>query len=206
MIDQQLDARTTIPPDEAEDDVLVTLFQAGDARTFRTLVARHGQRVRNIVWSILGDRTVVDDITQDVFVKAWQALPSFRFESAFTTWLHRIVINRCRDELRRRKARRMLSLNGLLDGVLHESDRALITHIEDTETPAIVTRALEALPEKYRLPVVLRDVDGRSYEEIAEILGCELGTVKSRLARARARLRETLGPLLHESLPRAQGL
>jgi RNA polymerase sigma-70 factor, ECF subfamily len=181
---------------ETGDDVLVTLFQAGESDMFRLLVERHRERVRGLIYSILNDPSVVDDLAQDVFIRVFEALPRFRFDAAFTTWLYRITVNRCRDEIRRKKLRSWLSLHHLLE----RNDRELARHTtvapEDPETREIIGRAIEALPEKFRIPILLRDVDGLSYEEIAEVLECEIGTVKSRLFRGRALLRTALQPLM----------
>lgn len=186
--DEHATTRTTMH----DDDVLVTLFQGGDRDAFRHLVERHERRVRAMIASMLGSRSTVDDIAQDVFLNVWRALPGFRFDAAFSTWLYRIVLNRCRDEIRTRRVRRILSLNGLLEARDPDTEAQLVTHQHDTELPDLIAAELAALPPRYKEPIILKDIDGRSYDDIASILQIELGTVKSRLARGRAMLRDRL--------------
>jgi RNA polymerase sigma-70 factor (ECF subfamily) len=184
--------------DEKSDEVLIALFQQGERSTFRALVERYQGRIKNLLYSIFHDPDVIDDLAQEVFIKAYEALPRFRFQSSFYTWLYRIAVNKSRDELRRRKIRRMFSLQTLLDSADHELGSKLTVEPRDNEIQELIAAALKALPERYRLAVVLKDIEGLSYEEIAEVLQCELGTVKSRLFRARAMLRNVLKPFLEE--------
>ena len=186
------------PPriEEAGDDILVTRFQTGDESAFRQLMERHSERVRNLIYSIFSSVELVDDLTQDVFIKAYRALGQFRFDAAFSTWLYRITVNHCRDEMRKRKLRRCLSLQSLLDTRDKEVTMKTSVHPQEHETREWIDRGLQRLPDKYRVPVILKDVEGLSYEEMAEIMSCELGTVKSRLSRGRDMLRKYLKPLL----------
>jgi RNA polymerase sigma-70 factor, ECF subfamily len=186
------------PPriEEAGDDILVTRFQTGDESAFRKLMERHSERVRNLIYSIFNSAELVDDLTQDVFIKAFRALGQFRFDAAFSTWLYRIAVNHCRDEMRKRKLRRYLSLQSLLDTRDKEVTMKTSVHPQEHETREWIDRGLQSLPEKYRIPVILKDVEGLTYEEMAEIMSCELGTVKSRLSRGRDMLRTYLKPLL----------
>lgn len=186
------------PPriEEAGDDILVTRFQTGDESAFRQLMERHSERVRNLIYSIFNSAELVDDLTQDVFIKAFRALGQFRFDAAFSTWLYRIAVNHCRDEMRKRKLRRYLSLQTLLDTRDKEVTMKTSVHPQEHETREWIDRGLQRLPDKYRVPVILKDVEGLSYEEMAEIMSCELGTVKSRLSRGRDMLRNYLKPLL----------
>ncbi len=179
-----------------DDDVLITLFQSGDERAFRILVERYQERIRNLIYSILNRSDVVDDLAQEIFIRVYQALPKFRFESSFYTWLYRIAVNKVRDEMRRKKAKKFLSLQKLMDDADTELTMKMAVQPEDHAMDEVIGKALDSLPEKFRLPVVLKDVDGLSYEEIAEVLECEVGTVKSRLSRARAQLRKILKPML----------
>jgi len=181
---------------ESGDDALVTMAQGGDEHAFRTLVERHKERVRNMIHNILHDRDAIDDIAQDVFIKVYTGLPMFRFDAAFTTWLYRITVNKCRDELRKRRVRRFLSLNMLMEN----NDREL--HDRLSQAPAEpgmdreIRAALAGVPDLYRIPVVLRDIDGLSNEEISALIDAPAGTVKSRIARGRALLRSMLEPVL----------
>ncbi|MDX9758274.1 MAG: RNA polymerase sigma factor [Bacteroidota bacterium] len=183
---------------EYGDDVLITRFQSGDESAFRPLMDRHVERVRNLIFSVFRSVDVVDDLTQDVFLKAYRALGQFRFDAAFSTWLYRIAINHCRDEMRKRRLRRVFSLHTLLERQDAEVTRNTAVFPVDHETRELIDRGLRRLPEKYRLPVILKDVEGLSYEEIADVLRCELGTVKSRLSRGRELLRRFLSPLLED--------
>jgi RNA polymerase sigma-70 factor (ECF subfamily) len=185
-----------VSAERRDDDVLITLFQSGDERAFRVLVERYQERIRNLIYSILNRSDVVDDLAQEVFIRVYQALPKFRFESSFYTWLYRIAVNRVRDEMRRKKAKHFLSLQKLIDDADTELTMKMAVPPEDHTMDEAIGKALDSLPEKFRLPVVLKDIDGLSYEEIAEVLECEVGTVKSRLSRARAQLRKILKPML----------
>jgi len=185
----------TIPLEAKSDEALITMFQGGDRSTYRVLVDRHRERVRNVVFAIFRDTDIVDDMAQEVFIKAYEALPNFRFESSFYTWLYRITVNKARDEMRKRKVKRFFSLDLMTEQKEHHPE---------LQTPAptdmgvadMVAQALDKLPEKFRLPVILKDIEGLSYDEIAEALECEVGTVKSRLSRARAMLRTILAPMM----------
>jgi RNA polymerase sigma-70 factor, ECF subfamily len=184
--------------DRQSDEVLITLFQGGDESAFRNLVERYQEKIRSLVYAIVHDQEAIDDLAQDVFIKAYEALPRFRFESSFYTWVYRIAINRSRDELRRKKVRRFFSYQSVEESTGKSIDEHLSVEPEDYEIKEIVSWGLRQLPEKYRMPVVLKDMDGMSYEEIADTLDCELGTVKSRISRGRAMLRKKLAPLLEE--------
>lgn len=183
---------------EKSDEVLITLFQNGEHSVYRILVERHQERVRNLIYSIFHDNEIVDDLAQEVFIKAYEALPSFRLDSSFYTWLYRITVNRSRDEMRRRKIRRFLSFQTLEDEANKEFVAKMSVAPENRDAKELVTVGLQALPEKFRSVIILKDLEGLSYEEIADVLQCELGTVKSRLSRARTMLRKVLQPLLDE--------
>ena len=180
------------------DEVLITLFQHGEKGVYRILVERYQERVRNLIYSIFHESEIVDDLAQEIFIKAYEALPTFRLDSSFYTWLYRITVNKSRDEMRRRKVRRFLSFQTLTDEANKELTAKLSVPPEERDAKEIVALGLQALPEKFRSAIILKDIDGLSYEEIADVLQCELGTVKSRLSRARSMLRKVLQPLLEE--------
>ncbi len=194
----EMDLEPQVPLEKKRDDVLITLFQSGEEHVFRFLVERYMDRVRNIIYSILREHDAVDDLAQEVFIKVYEALPRFRFESSFYTWIYRITVNKTRDELRRRKVRRLISI----ENAAERSDREISEHLSTTqkssEASEIVTKSLQLLPEKFRTPIVLKDIEGMSYEEIADVLQCRIGTVKSRLSRGRSMLRKALKPLLED--------
>ncbi len=185
--------------DEKKDDVLITLFQTGEDDAFRVLVERYQERVRNLIHSIFHDPALVDDLAQEVFIKAFLALPNFRFESSFYTWIYRIAVNKSRDEMRRRKVKKWLSFASMAETTDKEFHEKTSVHPVNNEAQELVAKGLELLPEKFRVPILLKDIDGFSYEEMADVMQCELGTVKSRLSRGRAMLRIVLKPLLEEA-------
>jgi len=181
-----------------DDEALIITFQGGDLDAYRFLVERYQERIRNLLYSIFHDRDFIDDLAQEVFIKAYQALPHFRFEASFYTWLYRIAVNKSRDELRKKKARRFFSFQTLDEGIEKELNVRLSVQPENRDTQELVAMGLQILPEKFRTAIVLKDIEGLSYDEIAEVMQCELGTVKSRISRARAMLRKALKPLMEE--------
>jgi RNA polymerase sigma-70 factor (ECF subfamily) len=172
-----------------DDFSLIQRFIEGDESTFRTLVQRHKDKIRNIIYLALNSNDAVDDIAQDVLITIYKNLKSFRFESQFSTWLYRITVNKCRDHLRKVRIRSIFT--PIKDG---EEDPVYIPSMENKDISEIVHNAISKLPEKLRLPLLLKDIEGLSYQEIAEAVDCEIGTVKSRIFRAREGLRELLKP------------
>ncbi len=185
----------------ASDEAIITLFQSGQKEVYRVLVERYQERIRNLLYSIFHESDYVNDLAQEVFIKAYQALASFRFESSFYTWLYRIAVNKSRDELRRRKLRRFFSFQALDEGVARELEFKMSTPPENRDAHELISMGLKLLPEKFRMAIVLKDIEGLSYEEIADVMQCELGTVKSRLSRGRTMLRNAIKPLLEEVHP-----
>lgn len=196
MVNQAVVRETDTALDQKSDDVLITLFQSGEEEVFRFLVERYRERVRNLIYSIFNDSSVVDDIAQEVFIRVYEALPKFRFEASFYTWLYRITVNKSRDEMRKKKRQKFFSLHSMLDASNTEFHSKIRVYPEDTSAQELVSKGLQQLPEKFRVPIILKDIDGLSYEEMAEVMQCEIGTVKSRLSRARTMLRNVLIPLL----------
>ncbi|MHB8904671.1 MAG: RNA polymerase sigma factor [Melioribacteraceae bacterium] len=176
-----------------EDFTLIRSFINGEESTFKILVLKHKEKVRNLVFITLGDTEFVDDISQDVFISVYHKLNEFRFESKFTTWLYRITVNKCRDYLRKKRVRSIFV-------PIKDSDSEYGTgpFSEDVDIPQLVRSSIEKLPEKLRIPLVLRDIDGLSYKEIADQLGIEVGTIKSRIFRARESLKIILEPYQKE--------
>jgi len=185
--------------DDRSDEILVTRFQQGDEAAFRLLVERYQEKIRNLIFSIFNDTELVDDLAQEVFIKAYEGLPNFRFQSSLYTWLYRIAVNRSRDEMRKRKVRKWLSLHALMESNDRELHQKMTTQPDATDAAEIVSKGLQQLPEKFRIAIVLKDIEGLSYEEIADVMQCEVGTVKSRLSRARSMLRTVVQPLLEEA-------
>ena len=179
-----------------EDDfAIIKRFIDGDKSAFQILVKRHKEKVRNIVYITMNNSAMVDDIAQEVFINVYRNLKYFRFDSQFTTWLYRITVNRCKDYLRKMNVRKIFS--PLEEGAEVSEFPA---PIENKDVSKIVMDAISKLPVKLRVPLLLKDIEGFSYQEISETLKCEMGTVKSRIFRGRERLREILRPLEKELL------
>jgi RNA polymerase sigma-70 factor (ECF subfamily) len=188
---------------------LLEAFRAGDQGAFDLLVDRHQTRVYRLCVRLLGDRDAALDAAQESFVKAWRALPRFQGNARFSTWLTRISINQCRNELRKRgtvKHTRPLSLDDRVPG----TDVARIATLEgDAPTPLermrgsevaqAFARALDALDPDSREVLMLTEVESLSYERIAEVLDVPTGTVRSRLHRARAEVRRRMAAVLDPS-------
>lgn len=175
----------------ANERELVQRAQAGDPDAFAMLVAQHQRFVYNLALRAVNDAHEAEDIAQEAFVRAWRALPNFRRQSQFRTWLYRIVTNLCYNRLPR--LRRELSTLGekALD-VPDDPARDPSMRFEASELRAFLHQQIDALPESYRMLIVLRYQQDLSYEEIADVLSLPLGTVKTGLFRARARLREAV--------------
>lgn len=176
-----------------DDDLapLVEQSRAGDTAAFAALVAETKDYVYNLAYNVLGNPQEAEDMTQEVYVRVWRALPDFRAESKFTTWLYRIAINACLN--RRRQLRREMqtvdhedALQGLITAEDQDSDPVQAT--VDREVAAILWQTVDRLPDKYRLVIALFYQEGLSYEQIADLLSLPLGTVKSHLSRARSAL------------------
>ena len=184
-----------------DDQTLIDRCRNGDVAAFEPLVQKYRDRAWRLAFRVLRDREDAWDVTQEAFVRAWQALPSFRGQSAFYTWLFRIVVNVASDRARQRAARgRAFGTERVPE---EDWERAMVDpgaapddEARRAEERARITRALAALPEHHRTIIMLSDLEGLSYREIAEVLGIPMGTVMSRLHHARKRLRDVLGPML----------
>lgn len=174
-----------------DDFSLIKQFIDGDESVFSELLKRHKEKVRNIIYLTLSNSDGVDDIGQEVFITVYRHLKSFRFESQFTTWLYRITINKCKDHLRKKNIRSIFL-------PLKDEEPVFESINEDTDIKHIVRNAIATLPDKLRIPLVLKDLEGFSYQEIADTMECEIGTVKSRIFRAREALKKILKPLEKE--------
>jgi len=175
---------------ERPDEELVRRYVAGDRAAFSALVSRHERRVYNLAYRMLGREEDARDATQDAFLTALRKLSSFRAEAAFTTWMHRVTVNACYDILRKRKREPVL-------GEPEEEDRNRVgpaspDHAESAATAIDVQRALALVPQEFRAVLILHDIQDLPYEEIAEIVGIPIGTVKSRLHRGRVALGKLL--------------
>jgi RNA polymerase sigma-70 factor (ECF subfamily) len=189
-----------------EDALLIKAFQRGDKKAFDQLVIRHKDRIFNLCYRFLGDYEEANDSAQEAFVKAYGSLKTFRLESAFSTWLYRIAVNTCKNKLGssgHKAKRKTVSLDnpgnnedGPLPMEIQNGSPSPLARMEEKERMRLVQTALDTLPTEFKMVVALRDIEGLSYEDIAEITGLNLGTVKSRIARARTDLRNKLRGVL----------
>jgi RNA polymerase sigma-70 factor (ECF subfamily) len=175
------------------DERLVRRFQEGSADAFEVLVQRHGARVYNLCFRILGDPEEAADASQDTFLAALRKLNTFRGDSAFTTWLHRVAVNACYDSLRRKRRRPLLQIVRHEDDDRPEPSLPSPDHADQVVFSVDVGRALMEVPEEFRVVLVLADVQDLPYDEIARVLEIPVGTVKSRVFRGRAALGRALG-------------
>jgi RNA polymerase sigma-70 factor (ECF subfamily) len=193
------------------DATLVERCRANDRTAFNEVVSRYKNRVYNSVYRMLGNASDAEDLTQEVFVRLYTSLDSFRSQASLNTWLFRIASNLCIDYFRRSKKHRAIaySLDEPLGGDAEASEGSGASHeVSDTtyephrlaerqELSEQIQVALAGLPEKLRAVLLLHDIEGIPYEEIAQVVGCPLGTVKSRLFNARLQLRQRLTGYLH---------
>jgi RNA polymerase sigma-70 factor (ECF subfamily) len=180
------------------DERLVRRFQEGSADAFEVLVQRHGTRVYNLCFRILGDPEEAADASQDTFLAALRKLNTFRGDSAFTTWLHRVAVNACYDSLRRKRRRPLLQIVRDEDDDRPEPSLPSPDHADQVVFSVDVGRALMEVPEEFRVVLVLADVRDLPYDEIARMLEIPVGTVKSRVFRGRAALGRALGAARRE--------
>ena len=189
--------------DREIDQQLVERAQRGDKRAFELLVLKYQRKLGRLLSRFVRDPAEVEDVTQEAFIKAYRALPGFRGESAFYTWLYRIGINTAKNYLvalgRRaptttgfdnEEAEGFEDADQLRDANTPESE------MEGKEIAATVNRAMDALPKDLRTAITLREIEGLSYEEIASVMNCPVGTVRSRIFRAREAIAAELRPLL----------
>ena len=188
----------------SEDLELVERCQSGDGDAFRLLVERYQERIYNVACSIVGNTETAQDVAQEAFVRAYQALSGFRGASGFYTWLYRITVNVSLNMAQKEKRRHdSTSLDSLLDST-HMSPEALFENntpssdFERVQLRETIQSFINTLSLDHRTVIVLKDIEGLSQEEIAEILDCSVGTVKSRLSRARNHLKDLLRPMYQE--------
>jgi RNA polymerase sigma-70 factor (ECF subfamily) len=183
-----------------EDKDLIGAFQTGDKSAFDDLVRKHQDRIFNLCYWLLGDYQEANDCAQDTFIKIFRNLAKFRFESTFLTWAHRIAVNTCKNRLKSfhyRFSRKLVRLDnsggsaGSVDAIADETGSPEMAH-EKKERRYLIRKAINALPAEKKMVIVLRDIQGLSYEEIVKLTGINPGTLKSKLARARQELKSKL--------------
>lgn len=188
------------------DALLVERVKQGDVRAFELLVVKYQRRIERLIARMVRDVDLVQDIAQETFIRAYRALPQFRGDSAFYTWLYRIAVNTAKKALVDLKRDPLVSEGALGGSDDSEETSRLENELSDGETPeallaskeiaAAVNAAIDALSEDLRQAITLREIEGLSYEEIAEVMNCPIGTVRSRIFRAREAIAARLRPLL----------
>jgi RNA polymerase sigma-70 factor (ECF subfamily) len=183
-----------------EDEALIQAFQNGKDAAFEKLVLKHKDRVFNLCYWFLGDYQEANDCAQDTFIKIYRNLKKFRFESTFSTWVYRITVNTCKNKVKSfhfKFSKKAVRLNHLdrpnhpnPSGEIADESRSPVIEHEKKERRLLFKKAINSLPADKKTVIVLRDIQGLSYEQIATITGLNLGTVKSKLARARQDLKQ----------------
>lgn len=189
--------------DREVDQQLVERAQSGDKHAFELLVAKYQRRLGRLISRFVRDAAEAEDVTQDAFIKAYRALPTFRGDSAFYTWLYRIGINTAKNHLLALGRRAPTTTFFDSDEAEEFEDAALLHEVATPENELmskqvveVVNASLQQLPEDLRLALTLREIEGLSYEEIAAVMNCPVGTVRSRIFRAREVVAVNLRPLL----------
>lgn len=195
------------------DYALVTLAQTGDDRAYEMLVIKYQRRIERLVGRMVRDSDIVQDIAQETFIRAWRALRNFRGEAQFYTWLYRIAVNTAKKHLMDMKRDPVITEAALRGAASEDDETSFADHplnnrASDGETPesayaakeiaAAVNSAMDALPEELRQAITLRELEGLSYEEISEMMDCPIGTVRSRIFRAREAISARIKPMLQK--------
>lgn len=192
--------------DREIDQQLVERAQKGDKRAFELLVMKYERKLGRLLSRMVRDAAEIDDITQESFIKAYRALPQFRGESAFYTWLYRIAVNTAKNYLMA-KGKREVATSDMVDEDGEAMDDVLMPHdiatpdaeLQTKQIAKAVNETVDALPEELRTAITLRELEGLSYEEIAQMMDCPIGTVRSRIFRAREAIAERIRPMLGTS-------
>ena len=188
------------------DALLVERAKRGEVSAFEMLVVKYQRRIERLVGRMVRDTDLVQDIAQETFIRAYRALPQFRGDSAFYTWLYRIAVNTAKKALVEKKRDPLVFEGAMVSTEEGEEPSRVESVLTDGETPetvlagrqvaATVNAAIDALSEDLRQAIVLREIEGLSYEEIADVMNCPIGTVRSRIFRAREAIAVKLRPLL----------
>ena len=173
----------------ADDTDLIKRFKGGDPSAFEGLVRRYQERVYNLCRYVINDTHDAQDAAQDVFIKAYRGLKAYNSNAGFYTWLYRIAVNTCLDYNKRSRPE---AVEESFIEIVASSDPSPERLLQSKETGRLIRAALRKLPEKFKAAIVLKEIEGLSYEEIAEVLNTSVGTVKSRISRARDEMRGLL--------------
>lgn len=189
------------------DQLLVERVQRGDKKAFELLVLKYQRKLMRLVSRLIRDQAEAEDVVQESFIKAYRALPQFRGDSAFYTWLYRIGINTAKNYLVTQARRAPTSTEADIEEAETFDDGENLRDINTPESllatkqiAQAINLSMEALPEELRTAITLREIEGLSYDEIAEAMSCPIGTVRSRIFRAREAIAEKLRPLLGTDL------
>ncbi len=191
---------TPVPEKNLSDHELIAATKEGDETAFAEIVNRYRNPITNYLYRFLNDYEEAVDLAQETFVRVYFAIDRYHTNYAFSTYIYRIATNLAISEIRKRKRRTLMSLTGLFQNDADDNTeyqppdtRSLPdADLIDGERDTVIARAIATLPPKYRVPIILRDIEGRTYEEIATIMELGLGTTKSRISRARGLLKEKL--------------
>lgn len=179
------------------EKILLEKAKRGDIEAFELLIERYQKKVFTIALKMLGNYDDASELAQEALIKVFKSIKNFKEESSFSTWIYRIVTNTCLDELRKRKKRQVIYIDEDISNADGEIKREIVDHsmtpeyiTEKKELKKAVNEAIMSLSEEHRTVIILRDIQGMSYEEIAKITNCPEGTIKSRINRARLSLKE----------------
>jgi RNA polymerase sigma-70 factor (ECF subfamily) len=188
------------------DALLIERIKRGDQKAFDLLVIKYQRKIERLIARMVRDTDLIQDIAQETFIRAYRALPQFRGDSAFYTWLYRIAVNTAKKSLVELKRDPLVTESARMSADEEDETSRVENELTDGETPdavlaskevaATVNAAIEALSDDLRQAITLREIEGLSYEEIAEVMNCPIGTVRSRIFRAREAIAQRLRPLL----------
>lgn len=175
------------------DIQLIRRCTEGDLKSFEKLISQYERNAFAMALRYLGDYDDASDVTQEALIKVYRNISSFRFESSFTTWLYRIVINTCKDFLKKRNREQVVSIDESQKEITDDTrEKDPQAHTEREEVRSEVHRALDEISEVHRLVIVLKDIQGFTYDQIAEMLDIPIGTVRSRISRGRVELKKQI--------------
>jgi RNA polymerase sigma-70 factor (ECF subfamily) len=198
----------SVPRSQDVDNLLVERARSGDKNAFGLLVSKYQRRIQRLIGRMVRDVDLVEDIAQETFVRAYRALPNFRGEAQFYTWLYRIAVNSAKKALVELKRDPLVFESSHAAGADEDETYRPMNDLSSDETPemllaakevaAVVNAALEQLPDDLRQAITLREIEGLTYEEIAGMMNCPIGTVRSRIFRAREAISQRVKPLLEK--------
>jgi RNA polymerase sigma-70 factor (ECF subfamily) len=202
-VEKKLMESSSVNPERIVDQKLVEKSQRGDKKAFAMLVEKYQRRLTRLLSRMVRDQSEIEDIVQDSFIKAYRAINNFRGDSAFYTWLYRIGINTAKNHLVK-LGKRPKAMNDIeIEEIENFEDAQDLRNLETPENSmatkeiiASVNQTIETLPDELKEAIQLREIDGLSYEEISDLMNCPIGTVRSRIFRAREAIAEKLKPLI----------